>query len=32
MPCSRQIRVHRTALVGTVNNGTILADVKHWND
>jgi hypothetical protein len=29
---SRQIRVHRTALVGTVNNGTILADVSHWND
>ena len=32
MPGSRKIRVHRTALVGTVNNGTILADVKHWND
>ena len=32
MPGTRKIRVHRTALVGTVNNGTILADVKHWND
>jgi hypothetical protein len=32
MPGSRKIKVHRTALVGTVNNGTILADVKHWND
>jgi pimeloyl-ACP methyl ester carboxylesterase len=28
----RKIRVHRTALVGTVNNGTILASVEHWND
>ena len=28
----RQIRVHRTALVGTVNNGTILASVARWND
>jgi hypothetical protein len=32
MPGTRKIRVHRTALVGAVNNGTILADVKHWND
>ncbi len=32
MPGTRQIRVHRTALVGAVNNGTILADVSHWND
>ena len=32
MPGSRKIRLHRTALVGAVNNGTILADVKHWND
>jgi hypothetical protein len=32
MPGTRKIKVHRTALVGTVNNGTILADVKHWND
>ena len=32
MPGPRKIKVHRTALVGTVNNGTILADVKHWND
>ncbi|HET7473249.1 MAG TPA: hypothetical protein VFJ71_09010 [Candidatus Limnocylindrales bacterium] len=31
-PGGRDIRVHRTALVGTVNNGTILADVEHWND
>ena len=31
-PGNRDIRVHRTALVGTVNNGTILADVEHWND
>ena len=31
-PGGRDIRVHRTALVGTVNNGTILADVAHWND
>jgi hypothetical protein len=31
-PGSRNIRVHRTALVGATNNGTILADVKHWND
>jgi len=30
-PDGRDIRVHRTALVGTVNNGTILADVHHWN-
>ena len=28
----RRIRVHRTALVGTTNNGTILASIKHWND
>ena len=28
----RQIRVHRTALVGTANNGTILADVHHWHE
>ena len=27
-PATRKIRVHRTALVGAVNNGTILADVK----
>ena len=32
MPGTRKIRVHRTALVGAVNNGTILADVSHWND
>jgi hypothetical protein len=32
MPGTRQIRVHRTALVGATNNGTILADVGHWND
>jgi pimeloyl-ACP methyl ester carboxylesterase len=31
-PGNRDIRVHRTALVGTTNNGTILADVKHWNE
>lgn len=31
-PGNRKVRVHRTALVGAVNNGTILADVKHWND
>ena len=31
-PGGRDINVHRTALVGTVNNGTILADVEHWND
>jgi len=31
-PGSRRIRVHRTALVGATNNGTILADVGHWND
>jgi hypothetical protein len=30
-PDGRDIRVHRTALVGTVNNGTILADVHNWN-
>jgi len=29
-PGGRRIRVHRAALVGTVNNGTILADVHHW--
>ena len=32
VPGNRTIRVHRTALVGAVNNGTILADVSHWND
>lgn len=32
MPGSRRIRVHRTALVGATNSGTILADVGHWND
>ena len=31
MPGTRKIMVHRTALVGAVNNGTILADVSHWN-
>jgi pimeloyl-ACP methyl ester carboxylesterase len=31
-PGNRQVRVHSLALVGAVNNGTILADVKHWND
>ena len=31
-PDGRDIRVHRTALVGTVNNGTILADVHHWRE
>lgn len=29
-PGSRQIRVHRTVLVGAVNQGTILADVENW--
>ena len=32
LPGNRKIQVHRTALVGAVNNGTILADVEHWND
>jgi hypothetical protein len=32
IPGQRTVRVHRTALVGATNNGTILADVKHWND
>jgi pimeloyl-ACP methyl ester carboxylesterase len=32
VPGNRQIRVRRLALVGATNNGTILADVKHWND
>jgi len=32
MPGTRKIRVHRTALVGATNNGTILADVSHWNE
>ena len=31
-PDGRDLRVHRTALVGTVNNGTILADVHHWRE
>ena len=32
LPGNRRINVHRMALVGAVNNGTILADVSHWND
>ena len=31
-PGNRQINVHRLVLVGATNNGTILADVKHWNE
>jgi hypothetical protein len=30
-PGARRIRFRRTALVGVVNDGTILADVGHWN-
>jgi pimeloyl-ACP methyl ester carboxylesterase len=31
-PGNRKIQVRSLALVGATNNGTILADVKHWND
>jgi pimeloyl-ACP methyl ester carboxylesterase len=32
LPGNRRVKVHRLALVGATNNGTILADVTHWND
>jgi hypothetical protein len=32
LPGGRRITVKRLAFVGATNNGTILADVNHWND
>ncbi len=29
---SRQVRIHRVVFIAAPNNGTILADGKHWND